>query len=229
MNQCKIVSSKIHSSHTKHVQSTPPNNLIKDQGVPAWPRPWPTLSFLAKAITFAEVFCSGTAPAPVVYYSISIEESSLIIRLADLPVLSNKHVAHNPSQNRSKGGEGSARAHCGRVSRFVRVRPKIGRVNWRDRGNCVHKSHCDSLFLFRLPTSAGDPAENDAVAGVDAARKGAHGEIPSTGVSGCAGQNEAQYGECFGHGDVPVQCDQSMNMHKQWECSFAPGSLIHTA
>ena len=185
--------------------------------------------FWRKTIILAVIVRSGTALALMAYCSIRIEESSLVIRLAYLPVLSNKHAAHDPSQNRGKERESSARAHCDRVSWLVRVWPEIWRVNWRDGGNRVHESHCDSLLLFRLPTGAGDPSKNDTVASVDAARKDAHGEVSSTGVGGCSGENKAQYGDCFGNGDVPVHTCQSSSTQKLWGCSFAPSSLIHTA
>lgn len=76
-------------------------------------------------------------------------------------------------------------------------------VDVSNRRNGVDQGKRNGLLLLCLATSAGNPTENDAVAGVDSGGEGAHGEVAGAGVGGRASEDETEDSDDFGDCDVP--------------------------
>lgn len=61
----------------------------------------------------------------------------------------------------------------------------------------------NSSLLLRLSTCTSDPTQDDTVNGISADSKDDHGEVASDSIERCEAENETDYGNGFGDGNVP--------------------------
>lgn len=94
----------------------------------------------------------------------------------------------------NQSAAGSDIGSCCKIHRSV-YRPKCG--------DGIGNGQRNGLLLLCLPACARNPAQDNAVASVNATGKGTHSKVSCSNVHCRTGQDEAKDGEDFGDCDVP--------------------------